>query len=953
MIVRVVFLSLLVAALLPVDAQAQETVTVPFTTVSDGTTGGVLTSNSYTGIVTITVSGTGWARNSNLSDAFWVFTGPGAIFYNPSWYHLRIGTDHPVSQLGGSPPPYTSSHVYTFQWNVGASPEQLRFWVSDGVFSDNGGSYTITVTGSNTDPTADAGGPYTTDEGVAVTLDGSGSSDTDGTIVAWARDCEDDGAVDGTTATQSCTYDDDGSYAARLTVTDDDGATAEATATVTVANLAPTVTSLNVPQDIDEGETVGFGATGTDPGPVDTLAWTWSWGDSTANSTGDTPSHAFADDGSYTVTATAHDGDGGSDSSTATVPVNNVAPSITSTAPANVLEGSAWQYLPTVTDPGVLDVMTWSVSASAPGSLTLDTATGQLGWTPSYAEALASPIALTLFVDDGDGGTDAQSIAVTISTLDLDSDGVDDTWETANGLDPTDPTDAAEDPDSDGLDNLDEFLAGTDPNAFGGPDAPTPSSPVSGAEAVAAPDLIVGNATDPDGDALLYTWEVYSDAALSTLVTDIDGIPEDISGQTTWKVDLSLSENTPYWWRARASDPFVDSAWSVTADFLVNETNEPPTAPTPATPFEGETVDSLTPALQFGPSTDPDGDVLTYTIELWGDASMTSLLTSTSGLAESTGLVEWTVDISLIEDSWAWLRARATDEHGLDGPWSILVSFQASNDEGAPTGIVWIDPVDGDLVQTRSPTLVATGAVDPEGAAVVYEFEVANDGSWTTSWVSPAISAEGDGNARWDLNVDSIELAENNDAFARVRAGDGVVWSGWELIGFFVDSVDEVPGVPVLIAPADTTDVGDERPVDLIAAWTADADRSVLDYEFVVARDEALTDVVASVAIEGGNTVVDGAGEASWPLFETLEPGTFWWSAQAVDDTGLEGGFAAPWTIVVPEGEVISEPDMGDDDGDERPECGCATSGSRLPGASWLILATLVPLLRRRRVRCP
>ncbi len=523
MTVRALLLSFLVVALLPVAAQAQETVTVPFTTVSDGTTGGVLTSNSYTGIVTIDVSGTGWSRNSNLNDAFWVYTGPGAVFYNPSWYHLRIGADHPVSQLGGSPPAYSSSHTYSFQWNVGASAQQLRFWVSDGVFSDNGGSYTITVTPDNTAPTADAGGPYTTDEGVAVTLDASSSSDGDGTIVAWAWDCEDDGTVDASTSTTSCTYDDDGGYTARLTVTDDDGASSNATASVTVANLAPTVTSLNVPQDLDEGETVGFGAAGTDPGPVDALSWTWSWGDGTADSTGDTPSHAFADDGSYTVTATAADGDGGSDSSTVTVPVNNVAPTITTTAPVSGVEGAAWQYLPTATDPGVLDVMTWSVSASAPGSMTLDAATGQLDWTPSYAEALGSPVAFTLFVDDGDGGTDAQSVAVTISTLDLDNDGMDDTWETANGLDPTDPADATEDPDSDGVDNLDEFLAGTDPNAFGGPDAPTPISPMGGAEAVAAPDLIVDNATDPDGDALLYTWEVYSDAALSTLVSHRGG----------------------------------------------------------------------------------------------------------------------------------------------------------------------------------------------------------------------------------------------------------------------------------------------------------------------------------------------------------------------------------------------------------------------------------------------
>lgn len=46
---------------------------------------------------------------------------------------------------------------------------------------------------------------------------------------------------------------------------------------------------------------------------------------------------------------------------------------------------------------------------------------------------------------------------------DADGDGLPDVWETAHGLDPKDPSDAAKDPDGDGLTNLQEFLAGTDP----------------------------------------------------------------------------------------------------------------------------------------------------------------------------------------------------------------------------------------------------------------------------------------------------------------------------------------------------------------------------------------------------------------------------------------------------------------------------------------------------------
>lgn len=48
-------------------------------------------------------------------------------------------------------------------------------------------------------------------------------------------------------------------------------------------------------------------------------------------------------------------------------------------------------------------------------------------------------------------------------TLDSDGDGIPDQWETANGLNPYDPADAALDFDEDGFTNLEEYLAKTDP----------------------------------------------------------------------------------------------------------------------------------------------------------------------------------------------------------------------------------------------------------------------------------------------------------------------------------------------------------------------------------------------------------------------------------------------------------------------------------------------------------
>src|SRR4030095_162879 len=50
------------------------------------------------------------------------------------------------------------------------------------------------------------------------------------------------------------------------------------------------------------------------------------------------------------------------------------------------------------------------------------------------------------------------------SQPDTDGDGIPDAWETAHGLDPGNPADAAGDADGDGQTNLMEEYAGTDPN---------------------------------------------------------------------------------------------------------------------------------------------------------------------------------------------------------------------------------------------------------------------------------------------------------------------------------------------------------------------------------------------------------------------------------------------------------------------------------------------------------
>jgi hypothetical protein len=98
-------------------------------------------------------------------------------------------------------------------------------------------------------PTADAGGPYSVDEGGSVTLTGSGT-DPGGEPLSLAWDIEGDGSFE--TAGQAVNFsavaiDGPATRTVQLQVTNTFGLKAEDAATVSVANAAPTVGSIALP----------------------------------------------------------------------------------------------------------------------------------------------------------------------------------------------------------------------------------------------------------------------------------------------------------------------------------------------------------------------------------------------------------------------------------------------------------------------------------------------------------------------------------------------------------------------------------------------------------------------------------------------------------------------------------------------------------------------------------
>lgn len=174
----------------------------------------------------------------------------------------------------------------------------------------------------NMPPVANANGPYVGDEGSPITFDGSGSSDPDGTIIAWEWDLDGDGEFDDATGpTPSYTWGDDYAGNIGLKVTDDDGATNTDTTTVTVENVAPTVGAITAPVDpVKVNMAITASGNFEDPGWLDTHTALWDWDDGSTSPGTVTESdgggsvsgsHTYTAPGIYTVQLTVTDDDGG------------------------------------------------------------------------------------------------------------------------------------------------------------------------------------------------------------------------------------------------------------------------------------------------------------------------------------------------------------------------------------------------------------------------------------------------------------------------------------------------------------------------------------------------------------------------------------------------------------------------------------------------------------------
>jgi PKD repeat protein len=315
----------------------------------------------------------------------------------------------------------------TFTTEIGAGGS----WNGNVYTASVAGTWTVTATYqgvvtvttlvvNNQPPTADTGGAYAGNEGAAIAFDGSGSSDPENALLGYAWDFDDDGQFDdGAGVDPTYTWFDEGTYTATLRVTDSGNLTSTDSATVTVANVAPSIDAVGHTMPTNEGSPITVTVTASDPGN-DTLTYGFDWdGDDDFADPGDIASqpsnrasHTWATEGTYTIVVRVDDGDGGVVTATTAIVVNDINPTADfDAAPTSGDEPLTVDFTDASTSYDGITARQWNFGDGLPVSTARN---------PSHQYTASGVYTVTLTVWEADSDTDTETKVSYITVGDID-----------------------------------------------------------------------------------------------------------------------------------------------------------------------------------------------------------------------------------------------------------------------------------------------------------------------------------------------------------------------------------------------------------------------------------------------------------------------------------------------------------------------------------------------------
>jgi hypothetical protein len=405
------------------------------------------------------------------------------------------------------------------------------------------------------------------------------------------------------------------------------------------------------------------------------------------------------------------------------------------------------------------------------------------------------------------------------------------------------------------------------------------SAPLNGASVASlTPMLEVTNSVDPDGDAMSYTFEVYADEGMATLVASGGNILPGKYGFTSWGITTPLNPNTTYYWRAIATDEHEASTETALSAFMVNTQNRPPGQPAIVAPAIAEEITSLGIDLVATRVTDPDGDAVSYLFELdKANTFDTPALRVSAAIPTGSDTTAWQV-AALEDNTWYYWRVKATDGVAASA-WTIGAFF--TNTATEPPAVPTLNnPGDKAWVDTVTPTLAVNPVKDPDDDAVTYAFEVYADANLT------ALIAQGQSETTWWALP--APLTDITRYFWRARAIDEHgAQSGWmPAAQFFVkdDGMDDPPAIMVVEPSAPMVTNG----ANALITWVdSDPDSNA---DIALYYDTNQTGENGMLIVSGLKEDLDGAADTySWNMSGLKEDldgpaDTYPWNMSGVAD---------------------------------------------------------------------
>jgi PKD repeat protein len=317
----------------------------------------------------------------------------------------------------------------TLTWDFGDGSAPVVGPAPSHVYADNG-TYTVTLSVSDGELTSSATtvadianvAPAVSDLGSSSQLDGqtyrAAGSFVDPGADSWTAtvDYGDGSGVEGLvlsgkTFSLSHVYPVVGAFIVTVTVTDDDGGvgTAHGQVQVTVSNHPP-LANAGAAVFGNEGSAVAFDGRGSSDPDGDVLTYSWTFGDGGTGS-GATPSHVYADNGTYSVTLTVSDGELQAQAATS-AQIGNVEPVVSAIAGASLLPGGSYAASGSFTDPGA-DTWTATVDyGDGTGAQPLALSGKTFSLSHTYAAGGSFTVTVTVADDDGGVGTSRATVAV-------------------------------------------------------------------------------------------------------------------------------------------------------------------------------------------------------------------------------------------------------------------------------------------------------------------------------------------------------------------------------------------------------------------------------------------------------------------------------------------------------------------------------------------------------------